>query len=95
MAIWHFKDCDDPDSPIAHNRRDQSIVLAMLIDEHPVRLTLDELVLLLHADLKQETPLIATENALMELIGAGLVRREGPLLSPTRAALYFAALDVD
>jgi hypothetical protein len=94
MAISHFMDCDDPDSPIEDDRRNQSVVLSMLIDEHPVRLSFDELVLVLHADLT-ETPRIATENALKDLIGAGLVRREGPHLLPTRAALYFAALDVD
>ena len=86
-------DCDDPDSPIEDDRRNQSVVLSMLIDEHPVRLTFDELALVLHADLS-EPPRIATHNALKDLIGAGLVYREGRLLSPTRAALYFAALDV-
>ena len=86
-------DCDDPDSPIEDDRRNQSVVLSMLIDEHPVRLTFDELALVLHADLS-EPPRIATQNALKDLIGAGLVYREGRLLSPTRAALYFAALDV-
>ena len=93
MAISHFMDCDDPDSPIDDDRRNQSVVLSMLIDEHPVRLTFDELALVLHADLS-EPPRIATQNALKDLIGAGLVYREGRLLSPTRAALYFAALDV-
>jgi len=94
MAISHFMDCDDPDSPIAQDRRDQSVVLSMLIDEHPVLLTFDELALVLHADLDQETPRVAAHNALMDLIGAGLVYREGRLLSPTRAALYFASLEV-
>ena len=93
MAISHFMDCDDPDSPIEDDRRNQSVVLSMLIDEHPVRLTFDELALVLHADLS-EPPRVATQNALKDLIGAGLVYREGRLLSPTRAALYFAALDV-
>lgn len=93
MAISHFMHCDDPDSAVAQHRRDQSVVLAMLIDEHPVRLTFDELVLVLHADLTQESPGIAAQNALVELIGAGLVRREGHLLLPTRAALYFSSLE--
>ena len=93
MAISHFMDCDDPDSPIEDDRRNQSVVLSMLIDEHPVRMTFDELVLVLHADLS-ETPRVAAQNALKDLSGAGLVYREGRLLSPTRAALYFAALDV-
>ena len=93
MAISHFMDCDDPDSPIEDDRRNQSVDLSMLIDEHPVRMTFDELVLVLHADLS-ETPRVAAQNALKDLIGAGLVYREGRLLSPTRAALSFAALDV-
>ena len=72
MAISHFMDCDDPDSPIEDDRRNQSVVLSMLIDEHPVRMTFDELVLVLHADLS-ETPRVAAQNATKHLIGAGLV----------------------
>lgn len=85
----------DPDSAIEADRKAQGTVLAVLIDEHPVRMTMDELILVMHADPEGNDPGITTKDAIRELICAGLVTREGRHLSPTRAALYFAAVDVD
>jgi len=84
---------DDPDSPAEQDRKSQGNVLAVLIDEHPIRMTLDELILVMHADPEADDPGTATKDALRHLISAGLVNREGKHLSPTRAALYFAAVD--
>jgi hypothetical protein len=68
--------------------------LALLLNEHPTRLTVDELILVLHADPERGDPEDAAERAVRELVGAGLMHREGRFLSPSRAALYFAALEV-
>jgi hypothetical protein len=96
MAIPNLLDCRrDPDSPAEQDRKDQGTVLRVLIDEHPVRMSLDELILVMHADPEGDDPGIATRDALRELVSAGLVHREGRFLSPTRAALYFAAVDAD
>jgi len=84
----------DPDSPIEADRKAQGTVLGILVDEHPVRMTLDELILVMHADPEGDNPGASTKDALRELVSAGLVNREGRFLSPTRAALYFAWLDL-
>ena len=84
----------DPSSPAGADKRTESAVLALLLDEHPARLTLDELILVLHADPERGDPEDAGHRAVRELVGAGLVHREGRFLSPSRAVLYFAALEV-
>jgi hypothetical protein len=84
----------DPSSPVVEDRRTESAVLSFLLNEHPTRLTVDELILVLHADPERGDPEDAGSRAVRELVAAGLVHREGRFLAPTRAALYFAALEV-
>jgi len=84
----------DPSSPAGEDRRTESAVLALLLNEHPTRLTMDELILVLHADPDRGDPEDAGSRAVRELVGAGLVHRDGRFLSPTRAALYFDALEL-
>ena len=80
-------------SPAGEDKQTESAVLALLLSEHPTRLTVDELILVLHADPDRGDPKDAGSRAVRELVGAGLVHREGRFLAPTRAALYFAALE--
>ncbi len=84
----------DPSSPAGEDRRTESAVLALLLDEHPSRLTMDELILVLCADPDRGDPQDAGRRAVAELVGAGLVHRDGNFLAPTRAALYFHRLEV-
>ncbi len=84
----------DPFSPKSEDKKTESAVLALLLDEHPTRLTMDELILVLHADPERGDPEDAGKRAVRELVGAGLVHREGRFLAPARAALYFAALEL-
>ena len=70
-----------------------SVSEAHRLKELETRLTTDELVLLLHADSDAIGPFDATIRAIRELVGAGLVHRDGCFLAPSRAALYFAALE--
>jgi hypothetical protein len=84
----------DPSSPAGEDRRTESAVLALLLDEHPTRLTMDELILVLYADPERVDPGDAGRRAVQELVGAALVHRDGHFLAPSRAALYFAALEV-
>jgi hypothetical protein len=86
--------CPGPSSPAEEDRRTESAVLALLIEEHPIRLTMDELILVLHADPGRGDPGGAGRHAVRELVAAGLVHREGRFLAPSRAALYFDALEV-
>lgn len=78
----------DPFSPAGADKRTERAVLALLLDEHPTRLTMDELILVLHGDLERGDPEDAAERAVHELVGAGLMHREGRFLSTSRAALY-------
>lgn len=84
----------DPSSPAGEDRKTESAVLALLLDEHPIRLTMDELILVLHADPDREDPQDAGRRAVYELVGAGLVHFHDRFLAPTRAALYFERLEV-
>ena len=84
----------DPSSPAGQDKRTESAVLALLLDEHPTRLTMDELILVLHADPERGDPEDAAGRAVRELVGAGLMHREGRFLSPSRAALYFERLEM-
>jgi len=85
----------DPSSPAGEDRRTESAVMALLLEEHPIRLTMDELVLMLHGDPERGNPKDAAQRAVRELVGAGLAHREGDFIAPSRAALYFDALEVD
>ncbi|MBS1860989.1 MAG: hypothetical protein JSS68_04685 [Actinobacteria bacterium] len=81
-------------SAAAQDRRTESYVLALLLEEHPTRLTIEELALVLHADPERGDPGNAAERAVRELVGAGLLHREGRFLAPTRAALYLHWLEL-
>jgi hypothetical protein len=84
----------DPSSPAAEDRRTESAVLALLLDEHPIKLTMDELMLLLGAAPDRPDLQDAGMRAVSELVSAGLVHRDGGFLVPTRAALYFDRLEI-
>jgi hypothetical protein len=84
----------DPSTPAGDDRRTESAVLALLLDEHPSRLTMGELILVLCADPDRGDPQDAGRRAVSELVGAGLVHRDGDFIAPTRAALYFHRLEV-
>jgi hypothetical protein len=84
----------DPLSPAGEDKKTESAVLALLLAEHPIRLTMDELILVLHADPERGDPEDAGKRAVRELVGAGLLHREGRFLAPSRAALYFSALEL-
>ena len=83
----------DPFSPMGEDRKTEGAILALLLTEHPIRLTMDELGLVLHGDVDLFLPKDAAERAIRELVGAGLVHHDGKFLSSTRAALYFDHLE--
>jgi hypothetical protein len=55
---------------------------------------MDELTLVLHGDPEPGDPGDRADRAVRELAGAGLIHREGRFLVPSRAALYFAELEL-
>lgn len=82
----------DPHNAAARDARTENAVLTFLLDEHPTRLTLGELSLVLNADPRLDDPDDAAERAVRELVGAGLIHQDGRFLAPSRAALYFERL---
>jgi|SRR5690349_22825684 len=85
-------DGPDPRNLAAQDARTENAVLTFLIDEHPTRLTIGELSLVLNADPRLDNPDDAANRAVRELVGAGLVHQDGRFLAPSRAALYFERL---
>jgi len=85
-------DSTAPRNLAAEDARTENAVLAFLLEEHPIRLTLGELSLVLNADPQLDNPEDAAKRAIRELVGAGLVHQDGRFLAPSRAALYFERL---
>jgi hypothetical protein len=85
----------DPDNAASRDARTENAVLTFLLDEHPTRLTLGELSLVLNADPRLSDPDDAAKRAVRELVGAGLAHQDGRFLAPSRAALYFERLRED
>jgi hypothetical protein len=81
------------DDPASEDRRTERAVLALLIDQHPTLSTRDEMTAAL--DPKDLAEKDAIARAIRELTGVGLLRDSGGSLTPTRAALYLAALEAE
>ena len=79
----------DPPSPAEEDRKTERVALAFLLNEHPTRLTVSDLALELSGWREDD----AVDRAVQELVSAGLLRREGEVIVPTRAALYFQRLE--
>lgn len=82
-------------SPDPKDKKVERAVLAFLIFRHPERLTIPELSRILNkenSDLESDD---AVERAVRELVGVGLLECQAGVALPTRAALYFDALESD
>ena len=66
--------------------RTQAAVMALILSEHPTLLTLGDVVL----EMEDEEEWVT--RAVRDLTAVGLLRREGELVLPTRAALAFDRL---
>jgi hypothetical protein len=77
--------------PATDDLRTERAVLAFLLDQHPTRPTIDELPFALDAKDFAEKDAIA--RAVRELTAVGLLRPEGGLVGPTRAAVHFERLE--
>ena len=84
---------DDSVTNEAADTQVESALLQRLLDLHPARMTVDELVRDLAGEDAGFGPRDEVERGIRELTGAGLLHRgEDGLVSPTRAALRFAEL---
>lgn len=87
-------ECGLPDFA-AQDTKDQGIVLAFVLEEHPAQLTIPEVARALYAHPDDFESSDAVERAIRDLVGGGLLHCLGPFVLPTRAALYFSRLEVD
>jgi hypothetical protein len=71
----------------------QEAVLAVVLDAHPAQLAIDELVRELSEDRDDFARGDAINNAIRDLVGAGLLHRHDAFVFATRAAVRFSELD--
>ena len=72
--------------------RTESAVLQYILAFHPVQTSLAELLREFDQGSGDATQRDAVERAVHDLVGAGLLQRNGELVLPTRAALRFDEL---
>jgi hypothetical protein len=86
--------CDESKTTLAEDESVESAVLHQLLELHPTRLTLAELIREIaggdRGDAFAERD--AVERAVRDLSAAGLVHRGEQFVEPTRAALRFSDL---
>ncbi len=83
-----------PQSPRREDEVVQSAVLSLVLALHHDQLTLVELIREMVIDPENFAERDAVERAVRDLVGAGLLRRSGELVLPTRAAVHFHRLEV-
>jgi hypothetical protein len=84
--------CDESKTTLAEDESVESAVLRQLLDLHPTRLTLAELVRELGGDYGGFAERDAVERAVRDLAAVGLLHRGDDFVEPTRAALRFSDL---
>lgn len=84
--------CDESRTTLAEDESVESAVLRQLLELHPTRLTLAELVRELGGDGESFAERDAVERAVRELSAVGLLHRGERFVEPTRAALRFSDL---
>lgn len=82
-------------TPAEQDKRDQAAVLGHVLAEHPDQLTASELARELALGEGGFAEREAIERAVGELVGAGLLHRQGEAIRPSRAALRFERLSSD
>lgn len=82
--------------PAKEDRAIEQAVLLFLLGEHPDhQLTIPEVSRVLNERPDDFGSEDAVERAIRELVGAGLLHCQGGFVLPTRAAIYFARLEMD
>ncbi|HEU4945121.1 MAG TPA: hypothetical protein VFT10_08165 [Solirubrobacterales bacterium] len=80
-------------SPAEDDRQWQRIVLMRVLALHPTHLTMPELAAEVCEDPDDFAEGDALARAVRDLGAAGLARMQGTVVTPTRAALHFDALE--
>jgi hypothetical protein len=84
--------CVESQTTLAEDEGVESAVLRQLLDLHPTRLTLAELIRELGGDRGGFAERDAVERAVRDLSSVGLLHRGAEFIEPTRAALRFSDL---
>ncbi len=97
MADSNPTDCSEcsPTTDLSEETKVERIVLAFLLEEHPIRPTIPELCRALYAHPNDFDSDDVVERAIRDLDGAGLVHCDGGYVAPSRAALCFARLEIE
>ena len=80
--------------PASDEEQAEQAVLALLLEVHPARLSVDEVVRELTDRPDDFAPRDRVNNALRDLVAAGLVHRHGPFVFASRAAVRFEELRI-
>lgn len=76
-------------APHEKDDRDQQAIMSLVISEHPIQLTVPELVRQMVPPDAQFIEFDDIERGVRDLVGTGLLYRNGDTIRPTRAALRF------
>lgn len=81
-------------SPTWDGDRIEQAILAVLLEEHPAQRSIEEVVRELTDRPEDFAARDAIDNALRDLVAAGLLHRHGPFVFATRAAVRFDELSL-
>lgn len=87
-----MNDIDDIQTPAEEDDAIEAAVLRHLLALHPVQIVFDELLREIAGDPEDFAERDAIERAVRDLGAAGLLRRNGEVVLPSRAALRFDEL---
>jgi len=88
----HHEDIPEPGTTEAEDAQSQATVMDAVLDAHPTRITLAELIRELAGESPDFGQRDAIERAVRDLVGAGLLHYTDDFVTPTRAAITFSAL---
>ena len=91
MACVLNRGCDGP-SRVTEQDKTEQAVLALLLHAHPAQRSIDEVVRELSDGPDEFAARDAIHNAVRDLVGAGLLHRNGQFVFATRAAVRFDEL---
>jgi len=82
-------------TPYEEDERDQEAILALVLEEHPIQLTPEELTLQMVGRNPAFADCDRIERGVRDLVGSGLLHRGAETIWPTRTALRFHQLLLD
>jgi hypothetical protein len=93
MAGPRMTRCPDV-GPASDEEKAEQAVLALLLEVHPAHLSLDEVVRELTDRPEDFAPRDRVNNAVRDLVAAGLLHRHGAFVFASRAAVRFEELRI-